>query len=221
MLSWSSTTDIYLALEPVDFRKSHDGLYAIVRYSFRCDPVSGSVFVFFNRRRDRVKILAWDKNGFWLHYIRKHYETPQTPCARLLASTEISEASKERLRAVLASLDPLRLLDEIRSMQRHIAGLGRGEQAHTPPQRHADLERFLASLATAWMDGEVRPTHRAKPTAARYWRTRQDPFEEVWPKVLVWLESEPDHTAKNSSSDCVRSTQVRSARASYEPCNGE
>ena len=109
----------------------------------------------------------------------------------------------------LLSLDPLRLLDEIRSMQRHIAGLGRGEQAHTPPQRHADLERFLASLATAWMDGEVRPTHRAKPTAARYWRTRQDPFEEVWPKVLVWLDSEPDHTAKNSSSDCVRSTQVR------------
>jgi hypothetical protein len=42
----------------------------------------------------------------------------------------------------------------------------------------------------------VRPTHKPKPSAARWWRTRKDAFEEVWPKVLVWLESEPDQTAK-------------------------
>ena len=128
--------------------------------------------------------------------VRKQYETPQTPCSRLLASPDVTEASKERLRAVLASLDPLRLLDEIRTMQGHIAGLGRGEQVHTPPHRDADLERFLASLATAWMDGEVRPTHQPKAKVKRWWRTRRDPFENVWPRVLVWLESEPDRTAK-------------------------
>jgi hypothetical protein len=128
--------------------------------------------------------------------VRKQYETPQTPCSRLLASSEITEPHKERLRAMLASLDPLRLLDEIRTMQRHIAGLARGEPVHAPPSRDADLERFLASLATAWMAGEVRPTHQRKPAMERYWRTREDPFELVWPKVLVWLESEQDCTAK-------------------------
>jgi len=128
--------------------------------------------------------------------VRKKYETPKTPSSRLLASPDVTEASKERLRAVLASLDPLRLLDEIRTMQRHIAALGSGEQMHAPPHRDADLERFLASLATAWMDGEVRPTHRPKAKAKRWWRTRRDPFENVWPRILVWLESEPDQTAK-------------------------
>lgn len=128
--------------------------------------------------------------------VRKHYATPETPASRLLASSDVADTSKERLRAVLASLDPLRLLDEIRTMQRHIAGLGRGEQAHTPPDRDVDLERFLASLATAWMKGEVRPTHQRKPQGKRTWRTRQDPFEDAWPKVLVWLEDEPDQTAK-------------------------
>ena len=80
----------------------------------------------------------------------------------------------------------------------HIAGLALGDQVHAPPHRDADLERFLASLATAWKDGEVRSTHQpqSKVKAKRWWRTRQDPFEEVWPRILVWLESEPDQTAK-------------------------
>ena len=128
--------------------------------------------------------------------VRKQYDSPQTPCARLLASAHVAEESKDRLRAVLASLDPLRLLDEIRTMQGHIASLVRGEPAHTPPDRDRDLDRFLASLATIWKEGEARPTHQPKPKVKRYWRTREDPFAEVWPKVLVWLESEPDQTAK-------------------------
>lgn len=49
---------------------------------------------------------------------------------------------------------------------------------------------------TAWKDGEVRPTHRAGPKPSRHWRTRKDPFEAVWPRVVTWLESEPDATAK-------------------------
>ena len=54
----------------MDFRKQHDGLVAIVREHPDADPFDGSVFVFFNRRRDRVKILLWDRNGFWLLYKR-------------------------------------------------------------------------------------------------------------------------------------------------------
>lgn len=55
---------------------------------------------------------------------------------------------------------------------------------------------FLRSLATAWKDGEVRPTHRAGPKPPRHWRTRKDPLEAVWPRIVTWLESEPDATAK-------------------------
>ena len=52
-------------------------------------------------------------------HVSKRYHAPETPCARLLASPAIPEAMKERLRAVLATLDPLRLLDEIRTVQHH------------------------------------------------------------------------------------------------------
>ena len=149
--------------------------------------------LFVNFFQPSFKLISKERVGA---RVRKRYDTPQTPCSRLLACNHIAEASKEKLRAVLASLDPLRLLDEIRTMQRHIAGLARGEQVHSPPHRDADLERFLASLATAWMEGEVRPTHKPKPRAERWWRTRPDPFEHVWPEILVWLESEPDRTAK-------------------------
>lgn len=70
MLSLPASVRIFLASEPVDFRKAHDGLVAIVRDHFRDDPFDGSVFVFLNKRRDRVKLLLWDRNGFWLLYKR-------------------------------------------------------------------------------------------------------------------------------------------------------
>jgi hypothetical protein len=53
-----------------------------------------------------------------------------------------------------------------------------------------------AGLETASKDGEIRATHRAGPKPPRHWRTRKDPFEAVWPRVVAWLESEPAATAK-------------------------
>jgi transposase len=61
---------VYLCVAAVDFRKAHDGLCAIIRDQFRDDPFSGDVFVFHNAARDRVKLLVWDRNGFWLLYKR-------------------------------------------------------------------------------------------------------------------------------------------------------
>ena len=136
-----------------------------------------------------------DKQRVGAH-VRKRYHAPETPCARLLASASIAESMKDRLRAVLGTLDPLRLLDEIRTIQHHLAGLAAGERVHVLPHRHADLDRFMKSLAHAWRDGEVRPTHRSGPKPPRHWRTRSDPFEATWPRVVTWLESEPERTAK-------------------------
>ncbi len=70
MLSLSTRTRIYVCSAPVDFRKQHDGLVAIVRSQLDADPLDGSLFAFFNRRRDRIKLLLWDANGFWLFYKR-------------------------------------------------------------------------------------------------------------------------------------------------------
>ena len=102
---------------------------------------------------------------------------------------------KERLRAVATALDPLRLLDEIRSAQGHLAAVAAGEPLRAVEHRDGDLDAFLKSLSTAWHEGEVRPTHRAGPRAPRHWRTWKDPFEAVWPNVLAWLQVEPDRTA--------------------------
>jgi len=50
--------------QPVDMRKSFDGLQALVRQSLRCDPLSGQLFVFINRRATHMKVLYWDRSGF-------------------------------------------------------------------------------------------------------------------------------------------------------------
>ena len=81
--------------------------------------------------------------------VRKRYHAPETPCARLLASDALALPMKDRLRALLGTLDPLRLLDEIRTVQRHLAGLAAGESVHALSHRDADLDRFLQSLAHA------------------------------------------------------------------------
>lgn len=70
MLSLPPSVRIYVARDAVDCRKAHDGLHALVRDQFRDDPMSGHLFVFFNRSRDRVKVLVWDRNGYWLFYKR-------------------------------------------------------------------------------------------------------------------------------------------------------
>ena len=70
MLSLGGNHRVFLCVKPVDFRKAHDGLCAIIRDAFQDDPFSGDVFVFHNGAKDRVKLLLWDRNGFWLLYKR-------------------------------------------------------------------------------------------------------------------------------------------------------
>jgi transposase len=67
MLSLSPATRIFVALEPVDMRKSFNGLYAAVQTVLGEDPVSGHLFVFTNRIRTRVKALYWDGTGLVLY----------------------------------------------------------------------------------------------------------------------------------------------------------
>ena len=70
MLTEIDAARVYLASGSTDLRKSIDGLAALVSQAFELDPFTGSLFVFCNRGRDKLKILYWDHNGFWLSYRR-------------------------------------------------------------------------------------------------------------------------------------------------------
>jgi transposase len=70
VLSFPSTVRVYLCAHPVDLRKSFDGLAVATRQVIGEDPLCGHVFVFLNRRGDRVKLLLWDRNGWLLVYKR-------------------------------------------------------------------------------------------------------------------------------------------------------
>jgi len=129
--------------------------------------------------------------------VRKKYEKPATPYERLLASDRVTVQCKDDLRKIFADLDPVRLLNGIRDAQRELAQLesgGGGEETATSAQ---ELSRFVQSLSTAWRAGEVRATHRKRYAGPRTWRTRVDPFENVWPLVEQWLNEHPDVTAKS------------------------
>jgi transposase len=82
MLSLASTLRIFLAVEPADMRKGFDGLGHLVRDRIDQDPLSGHLFVFRNRRRDRIKILYWDRDGLALWYKRLEKGTFRFPEAK-------------------------------------------------------------------------------------------------------------------------------------------
>ncbi|WP_341300286.1 IS66 family insertion sequence element accessory protein TnpB [Lysinibacillus sp. FSL H8-0500] len=82
MFNKTPIQQVYLACGSTDLRKSVDGLAAIVQLSFQLDPFSSNLYVFCNRKRDKLKILHWDYNGFWLYYRRLEKGVFQWPDER-------------------------------------------------------------------------------------------------------------------------------------------
>ena len=66
MLSFPGSLRIFLAVEPCDMRKSFNGLYAVVTEHLKENPLDGGLYVFTNKRRNRLKILFWDGTGLWV-----------------------------------------------------------------------------------------------------------------------------------------------------------
>jgi len=86
---------IYLCCGYTDMRKSINGLMILVQGSFSLDPFSCALFVFCNKKRDRIKILEWDTDGFWLYFKRLergHFGWPDTSGGNkmILTSEELS-----------------------------------------------------------------------------------------------------------------------------------
>ena len=101
MLSLPSTLRIFLAVEPADMRKGFDGLSQLVRERIAQDPLSGHLYVFRNRRRDRIKILYWDRDGLALWYKRLEKGTFRFPEAKE-GRVEVTPAE---MAAVLEGID--------------------------------------------------------------------------------------------------------------------
>ncbi len=151
--------------------------------------------LYINFFQPSFKLKSKTRDGARVH---KTYHPPMTPCDRLLGLAAVADETKTRLREQFAVLDPVRLLQEIRAAQHTLADLsatGRPERA--PPLPITDVATFLGSLSRAWEAGEVRPTHRKKPGATHWWRSRSDPFEHTWPVVHQWLEREVTITARD------------------------
>jgi len=81
MFNLNAQQHYYLYRPPTDMRKGFDGLSGLVRHQMGQDPLSGGVFIFINRRRDRMKLLVWEAGGFVLYYKRLErgtFELPQS-----------------------------------------------------------------------------------------------------------------------------------------------
>lgn len=104
MFSFSTSLKIFLGVEPVDMRKSFNGLFAIVKNRLERDPLDGAVYIFANKRRTLVKILYWDGTGIWVLSKRLERGTYWWPGSEESDPPDLSIAS-ESLAMILSGVD--------------------------------------------------------------------------------------------------------------------
>ncbi len=123
MLNFTSQQRIFVARAVVDMRKSFDTLATLVRNDMQGDPLSGDIFVFIGRGKNRLKILCWDRSGFWLCAKRLESGTFALPFKQLDKNTGGKLA--------LSPAEILQLLEGITvhkaTYHAHYANLGTGK----------------------------------------------------------------------------------------------
>ena len=148
---------------------------------------------------------------------------PAIPWQRLVAHSSVAPAIKEKLTAQFKRLDPVRLLQEIRTAQQALSDItAHGVSTEVEPTGATDVAAFLQRLSLAWKEREARPTHRKPPKTKHWWRTRTDPFADAWPAIEGWLNAEPSIAAKALMERLVVwSQRCMATRRSCEHCNAE
>jgi transposase len=117
MFGSTLSREIYLYSHPTDMRKNFDGLSALVTTQMGKDPLRDGAFVFVNRRRDRMKILVWDRHGFWLLYKRLEAGRFQVPPRETGLSPEALALAYEQLLLIIEGID----LRHVRRRKRYLA----------------------------------------------------------------------------------------------------
>ena len=105
MIAFAAQTRVVLCRQAVDMRKSFHGLVALVESAWQHDPLSGSLFVFVNRRRDRIKILYWGQVGFCIWYQQLQKGTYQLPSWDNVADASALEVTRSQLSLILDGID--------------------------------------------------------------------------------------------------------------------
>ena len=107
MLNFSRTTRVFLATTPTDMRKGFDGLFSLVESVICEDPFSGHLFVFRNQRRDRLKVLWWDRDGLAIFYKRLEKGSYQFPTDAKISNDEAPrcEIRADELALLLEGID--------------------------------------------------------------------------------------------------------------------
>ena len=104
MIHLPASVRVYLSLTPCDMRKSFDSLHALVREHLELDAFAGHLFVFTSRRKDRVKILYWDRDGFAVWSKRLEEGTYAVPLAES-GEERRREITVQELGALLSGID--------------------------------------------------------------------------------------------------------------------
>lgn len=103
MIPLIGQAQLYLYTEAADFRKAFDGLSGLISSRLGRDPLDGSMYIFLNKRKNRMKCLVWDRDGFWLFYKRLERGTFQIP---IYASGQAGiDLSHEQLMLILQGID--------------------------------------------------------------------------------------------------------------------
>ena len=105
MIAFAPQVRVFVCREAVDLRKSFCGLVAIVESALEQDPLSGGLFVFFNRRRDRIKILYWGQVGYCIWYQQLQKGTYQLPSWDQADDQAAREVTRAQLSLILDGID--------------------------------------------------------------------------------------------------------------------
>jgi transposase len=105
MIALSPQIRVFLYRRPTDMRKSFHGLIALTESELKQDPLSGSLYVFINRRRDRIKILYWGQTGFCIWYQQLQRGTYQLPSQESLERQDTLEVTRAQLSLILDGID--------------------------------------------------------------------------------------------------------------------
>jgi transposase len=105
MIALPAQIRVFLYRLPTDMRKSFHGLVALTESAVKQDPLSGSLFVFLNRQRDRIKILYWGQTGFCIWYQQLQQGTYQLPDPTSLEERETMEVTRAQLSLILDGID--------------------------------------------------------------------------------------------------------------------
>jgi hypothetical protein len=175
VIHWDNKTAIYLHVDPVDFRKSINGLSLIVEDEMALSSISGSLFVFCNKKRDKLKALYWDESGFALWYKR---------------------LEKEKFKGKIGKADQaIAFIQKLYTIEKHIKELA-------PDKRYEIRQKEskpIVDKIKIWMDKSIAnvPPKMALGKALYY-------LHEQWPRLIGYLDDGCYPIDNNLAENAIR-----------------